>query len=313
MSPVVSVILPTYSRGNSGLLKRAIDSVLNQVFRDFELIIVDDGSRDATQQVVKSYRDPRIRYIRHEDHCGIPARRVNEGIRMARAEIIAFQFDDDVWLPYHLEAAVAHLNKLGPEYGMVFGLTRSIHSMTHKEVVIGLNFSPITMRSYNSIGNQSAVMRKRTLIRVGGYDEDLGMRRYCDWDLWRRVLDAGFKIYKIPEITTLNYYAQHDSIGLNVPVDEAYVRRRMAENRSYYLRSLILPFDVRHLLSPEIRRQGQLVKGDKTSAVYFLMYGLKHVFPNRDVFTRLGFQWGEIRVLPQNQIDNIPDGLVMRV
>lgn len=311
MSPRVSIIMPTFCRGNNGLLKRAINSVLNQVYRDFEFIIVDDGSRDVTRQVVASYNDPRIRYIRHEDNCGIPARRVNEGIRVSKGEFIAFQFDDDLWLPYHLEAAMLHLQKLPGDFGGVFGLTKSIHASTGKEDIVGLYYSPERLFQYNCIGNQSAVVRKPVFWRVGGYDEDLGMRRYCDWDLWRRIVTMGYKLYKIPEVTTINYYAQKDSIGLNIPVDDVYVQRRMAQNRGYYLRSLIWPYDVKHLLSPEIRAQSQLVKGSVNPAVYLVAYGFKHVFTSREVFNALGFNWHDIKVLPQAQVDNIPDGLTI--
>src|SRR6266567_7475011 len=77
--PEISVIMPTYCRGDSGLLERAIRSVLRQTFRDFELIIVDDGSRDRTRSVVLGFleADHRIRYIRHEINSGLPALRVN--------------------------------------------------------------------------------------------------------------------------------------------------------------------------------------------------------------------------------------------
>jgi len=77
-TPAVSVVIPTYNRAH--LVGRAIRSVLNQTYQDFEIIVVDDGSTDNTEEVVKSFNDPRIRYIRHEENRGGSAAR-NTGIR----------------------------------------------------------------------------------------------------------------------------------------------------------------------------------------------------------------------------------------
>jgi glycosyltransferase involved in cell wall biosynthesis len=100
----VSVIMPTYNRAH--VLGRAIKSVLEQTFTDFELIIVDDGSTDNTEEVIKSFNDPRIRCIRHERNRGVSAAR-NTGIKIARGDCIAFQDSDDEWLPQKLERQMA--------------------------------------------------------------------------------------------------------------------------------------------------------------------------------------------------------------
>ena len=99
-SPSVSVILPVYCH-NGPLLERAISSVLSQEFTDFELIIVDDGSRDGSFDTAIRFakQDCRIVVIRHQLNSGLPAIRVNEGIMASRGTYIAYQFDDDEWLP----------------------------------------------------------------------------------------------------------------------------------------------------------------------------------------------------------------------
>ncbi|RLF83553.1 glycosyl transferase, partial [Thermococci archaeon] len=101
--PTVSVIIPTYNRAN--LLKRAIASVLNQTFTDFELIVVDDASPDNTPEVVRSINDGRIRYVRLKKNSGGPVAR-NTGIRKARGRFIALLDDDDEWLPNRLELQI---------------------------------------------------------------------------------------------------------------------------------------------------------------------------------------------------------------
>ena len=84
--PVVSIIMPTYCRGDSGLLERSINTVLNQTFKVWELIIVDDGSMDSTSNIVRNFmkNDNRIIYIRNDVNSGLPAIRVNQGIIKSR-------------------------------------------------------------------------------------------------------------------------------------------------------------------------------------------------------------------------------------
>src|SRR3989344_1865760 len=95
----VSVVLPTYNRAHT--LERAVRSVLNQTHKDFELIVVDDGSTDNTRDIVVSFADGRIRYIKHESNKGVAEAR-NTGIGASRASLIAFQDSDDEWLPHKL-------------------------------------------------------------------------------------------------------------------------------------------------------------------------------------------------------------------
>ena len=99
-NPGISVIIPTYNRAH--LISRSAKSVLAQTYPDFELIIVDDGSGDNTEEIIEALADPRIRYLRHESNRGVSAAR-NTGIRAARGDYIAFQDSDDEWLPQKLE------------------------------------------------------------------------------------------------------------------------------------------------------------------------------------------------------------------
>jgi glycosyltransferase involved in cell wall biosynthesis len=102
--PVVSVITPTYNRAT--VLGRSIESVLNQTYTDFEFIIVDDHSTDNTEELVRSFKDPRIRFVRHTENRGASAAR-NSGIGIARGEYVAFQDSDTEWLPRKLERQIA--------------------------------------------------------------------------------------------------------------------------------------------------------------------------------------------------------------
>ena len=101
------------------MLVRAVDSVLAQTFKDFELLIVDDGSTDETPQVVDGFVDHRIRSFRHCRNRG-PAAARNTGIANARGEYVAFLDDDDEFLPRKIEEQVRALDAAGPEVGMVY-------------------------------------------------------------------------------------------------------------------------------------------------------------------------------------------------
>ena len=98
-TPIFSVIIPTYNREK--ILGRAIDSILAQTFDNFELIIVDDGSKDQTKKLVNSYRDERVKYIYKEN--GGQNSALNRGLKEARGCYIAFCDSDDAWLPTKLE------------------------------------------------------------------------------------------------------------------------------------------------------------------------------------------------------------------
>ena len=96
----VSIIIPTYNRAD--VLSLSVQSVLQQTYADFELLIVDDGSSDNTDIVVESWHDDRIRYLKLPENKGVAAAR-NEGIRQAKYDYIAFQDSDDCWMPDKLE------------------------------------------------------------------------------------------------------------------------------------------------------------------------------------------------------------------
>lgn len=115
--PKVSVIIPTYNRAR--YLHRAIQSVLDQRFPDLEIIVVDDASTDDTAQVIEGFRDPRIRYFRHNTNRREAASR-NTGVQNAVGDYIAFLDDDDVWLPDKLAIQVNLLDISSLKIGAVY-------------------------------------------------------------------------------------------------------------------------------------------------------------------------------------------------
>lgn len=112
----MSVIVPTYNRAH--LVGRAIQSVLNQTYRDLEVIVVSDGSTDHTREAVMSFADPRIRFLESDMARGASATR-NAALGICRGEYIAF-IDDDEWLPRKLEKQMKAFEIAPPEVGFVY-------------------------------------------------------------------------------------------------------------------------------------------------------------------------------------------------
>jgi len=209
--PTVSVIIPTYNRAY--LIGRAIQSVLNQTYQDFEIIVVDDGSTDDTEEIVRGFKDKRIGYIRHEKNKGAAAAR-NIGIKAAKSEYIAFQDSDDEWLPEKLEKQMKVFENAPPEVGVVY--TDFLRIKGNKKIHIP--FSWVTQKEGNIhkellkgnfVTTQSVVIRKKCFKKSGVFEENLS--RLQDWELFIRV--SKFYNFKYIDEPLLNLYYTSNSIS----------------------------------------------------------------------------------------------------
>jgi len=188
--PLVSVITPTYNRAD--LLAEAISSVLQQSYRDLELIIVDNGSTDHTRTIVDSFRDPRIRYF-YQGNSGSPVSPRNRGFSKARGDIICTLDSDDVWLPEKLCLQVAEFLRC-PSVGLVYtdcflmdgsGRIRGLYSDYHPphqgdvlEALLRCNFIPAV----------TVAMRKRLLDEFGPQNEAYLIAH--DLELYLKIANA---------------------------------------------------------------------------------------------------------------------------
>ncbi len=184
MRSLVSVVIPSYNRAN--VLPRAVKSVLAQTYQDFEIIIIDDCSKDNTQEVVKNFNDPRIRYIRHEINKGGNAAR-NTGIKAANGEFVAFLDSDDEWLPTKLEKQIPLFDN--PNVGLVYCgfifIEQGVGQGEKRLVVCGSDFKE-DIFVQNLVGTTSvAVVRKGLLDDIKGFD--VALRSCQDWDLYIRL------------------------------------------------------------------------------------------------------------------------------
>jgi glycosyltransferase involved in cell wall biosynthesis len=191
VSPTVSVVLPTYNRART--LRRAIESVLNQKYRDFELIIIDDRSTDQTFEVIGKYADHDMVRVISQLKQGCSAAR-NAGICASRGRYIAFQDSDDEWSLDMLEKAVAALESSGPEVGVFYSdmlLIQEDGSNSYwqsPEVERGKLINEDTLDfQVCCIGIISAVIKRECFDKVGLFDESLP--RFIDLELFIRLSD----------------------------------------------------------------------------------------------------------------------------
>jgi glycosyltransferase involved in cell wall biosynthesis len=187
--PKVSVVIATYNRAN--FLPETIESVLQQNFQDYELIVVDDGSTDATRTLLQSYPSP-VSYLYQENRGPSAAR--NLGVRHARAPWIAFQDSDDLSKRDHLETLYTYANQ-HPDCGMVFANGAYLGGpFRNRETIIpeaksrrfandGVRLVDLFEKSVVRL--QASLISKEAYLAVGGHDESL---RICmDLDLSFRL------------------------------------------------------------------------------------------------------------------------------
>jgi len=230
-NPTVSVIIPTYNRAH--LVGRAIRSVLNQTYQDFELIVVDDASTDNTEEVIRSFDDNRIRYIRHDENKGAAAAR-NTGIRAARGWYIAFQDSDDEWMPTKLEKQIKALENAPAKVGVVYTDMWRIYSgkkkYWHSPIIApqdGIIYEEALDWRVMGIGIGTAVIKRECFDRAGLFDERLP--RYIDFELFVR-LSKYCCFYQINE-PLVNYYASPRSISFS---NEASIKALMLLVEKYF-------------------------------------------------------------------------------
>lgn len=210
----ISVIIPTFNRKK--LLSRALQSVFNQTFKDYEILVIDDGSFDGTSELEILKDNNRLRYLRSDHNRGVSASR-NEGIARSRGEWIAFLDSDDEWLPRKLEKQIKWA---GAHPEIEIFQTREIWirngvrvnpPITHEKVGGDL-FRQSLDRCM--ITPSSVMIRKELLNKVGGFNESF---QACeDYDLWLRIAKS-HQVGLINEYLLIRYGGHDDQLSSTVP------------------------------------------------------------------------------------------------
>ena len=204
---LISVIIPTYNRAD--IISKSIESVLNQTYRNIELIIVDDGSTDDTIKSLGNIKDKRLRVVQLEKNSGMCAAR-NAGANVAKGAYIAVQDSDVIWDEKKIERQYQHIKNTnyditfcrvlrGIENGIMTTIPRDNFTLSddiYKMLLAG-----------NFIDSPTILMKKKVIDLV---EFDPIVRRFTDWDFSLRALKSGFSIGYLPEILVTSYI-QNDS------------------------------------------------------------------------------------------------------
>ena len=206
--PLVSVIIPTYNRGR--LILDSINSVLNQTYKNIELIVVDDCSTDDTEKTVKSIDDSRIKYIKLEKNSGACVAR-NKGIEISRGEFIAFNDSDDLWLPEKINSQLDFFYKNNAEISFCKMECRTpennfIHNFPNIEFDRKISYKDLL--KYNSASTQT-IFGKTDCFKEIIFDAT--MPRLQDWDEVLR-LSQKFSVFYQNKILVHTFF-QKDSIS----------------------------------------------------------------------------------------------------
>ncbi|MBM7618238.1 glycosyltransferase involved in cell wall biosynthesis [Bacillus tianshenii] len=210
--PFFSVIIPTYNR--SDIMKEAIESVLQQTYDDFEIIVIDDHSTDDTEAVVRGLGDDRIIYKKNTRKKGGGGAR-NEGIFTATGEWVAFLDDDDVWVANKLELFYKKIKESDGETGLIYSAFTYYDFNNKVELKTNAYGKTGWIRNdllyTNWIGTYSAVAVRTDLLHsINGLDEDFSS--YQDLELYVRITEVA-KVEYIPESLTLYRVDNLDNIS----------------------------------------------------------------------------------------------------
>lgn len=202
---MVSVVMLTYQRAD--MLPKAIDSILAQTYKDFELIILNDGSTDNTKEVVAKYTDSRIRYYENPSNKGIAYSR-NRAASLASGKYIMIMDDDDKSLPERMQKQVEYL-ETHPETtvlaGQIVGLPRI--PANHDDIAVGLI-------QYNNVGNAN-IMYRRAFAEKNSIRYDENFKASEDWDFWLKMLFANAKFAAINDDILARNGASKKHYGIN--------------------------------------------------------------------------------------------------
>lgn len=205
----LSIILPTHNRAD--VLAFAIESVLYQSFLEYELLIVGDGCTDQTAQVVKSFKDSRIRWLDLPKAPNYGYANRNIAFKQAQGEYIGFMAHDDIILPDHFELLINHLEHHS-DLELVYSRPGWV---TRDGLLFGIEFNllnlstriPFMQRRHNALPASCVVHRKSCFEKYGYWNSDLAS---CgDWDMWIRIISGGNErnFDFLPEVTCLHFVA----------------------------------------------------------------------------------------------------------
>jgi len=249
-NPLFSIIIPTYNR--AALLDRCLMSLCDQTYKNFEVLVCDDGSTDNSKEITEKYINAlNIQYL-WEPNWGGPARPRNRGIAVAKGEWICFLDSDDWWKPEKLQLCLPYLNVYELIYHdlEIVGKKPNVGKVFKSRVLKGDFFRDILVGG-NSIPNSSVVLRKEIIKKVGFQSEDPKMISVEDSDYLLRVAQITNKFRYIPRVLGCYWVGDNNishSINHIFPLETLYnkyipqllrIDQYLARNFLYFVKAYI--------------------------------------------------------------------------
>ena len=268
MEKLVSIIIPAYNVER--YIKSCLGSVIAQSYQNLEIIIVNDGSVDTTEQIIRVYekRDSRI-VVMNKQNGGLSSAR-NTGLARATGEYLIIFDSDDIMVPEKVQSQVAWLEQ-HPQYGMVYSNLFHFVDGTNKIYILSVRKSTADHYSALLLGNyinpNTVCMRRLVYEQVGIFDEDI--RSAEDWDYWLRISQKGILIGYDPQPLTL-YRMRHNSLSAD--------HLTMCKTALYVLekqRKFSLDKDQQSILASEIRKWHLKLKLAKMKALSISTDGIR--------------------------------------
>ena len=209
-APLVTVLMAVYNGGE--YLKSSIQSVLNQSYKDFEFLIVNDCSTDDSVKTIESFNDARIIIHHNEKNMG-QTKSLNVGLKLARGKYVARMDADDMAFPSWLDKLVSCFEK-NPEYAVIGAAAVVIDDTGRKKEIrrAPISFNDIIFRIFFAppVNHVSVLMNKDIILKMGGYDKEFKITQ--DYELWSQLIRRDYSITNIPNIL-VSYRVHSQSIG----------------------------------------------------------------------------------------------------
>ncbi len=242
--PKISVVIPNYNRAAD--LRRCLDSLVTQTFKNFEVLVCDDGSTDKSAEVAASFVDRLDLRFETAENFGGPARPRNRGIAQARAPYVAFLDSDDWWTPLKLENSLPAI-EAGAD--VVYHDLYVVHSIEQKNFSEKLESSAPQTSMFEallctgiSIPNSSAIVKKNLLEQIGGVCEDKELISVEDYDTWVCLARRTDRFHRLNDCDGY-YWVGGGNISAASP-------RQLSRIKALYARHL-------HTLTPSIKRKAE--------------------------------------------------------
>ncbi len=246
-NPLVSVIIPTYNKKT--YVVKAIDSVLNQTYKNIEIIVIDDGSTDGTDKMISglSKKNSKFIFLRNETNLGF-VKTLNKAISRAKGKYIARLDDDDIWIDSQkLEKQINFLES-HPDYVLIGSGIIVIKEKDDSEITRFLfpeedEDIRRTLLIENLFAHSAVVFLKSAFEKVGGYDEEFGF--FADKDLWLKLGKVG-KMHNLPEYgvcyldkeSFCEYNERNLKIRRNLK-QNLYLRKKHKDSYQGYLKAVL--------------------------------------------------------------------------